>query len=51
MDELGKLLIHTRDEVVAKRRRADDLEREAKGLRQEADELERLADLARSSSR
>jgi|HubBroStandDraft_5_1064220.scaffolds.fasta_scaffold101054_2 hypothetical protein len=50
MDALGKLIIHTRDEVAAKRKRATELEREAVTLRKEADELERVADLARSST-
>lgn len=47
MDKLGERLIRDRDLVAEKRSLADDFERKAKRLRSEADEIERLAELAR----
>lgn len=51
MDKLGERLIRDRDLVAEKRSLADDFERKAKRLRSEADEIERLAELARLTSR
>jgi hypothetical protein len=47
MDKLGQRLISDRDRVIDMRRRADALEREVSRLRNEANEIERLAELAR----
>lgn len=47
MDKLGERLIRDRDQVSALRSLAADLEGTARRLRTEADEIERLAELAR----
>lgn len=47
MDDLGKRLIRDWEVIAQKRARANELEKEARTLRQEADEIQRLAELAR----
>lgn len=47
MDELGNRIIDDRDAARIKRALADKFEREAKQLRREADEIERLLEIAR----
>lgn len=47
MDNLGKRLVHDPEIVRQKRLLADRLEREAREHRRNADEIERLAELAR----
>lgn len=47
MDELGSRIAKDNAEIQRKRSEAYDLERQAKLLREEADELERLLELAR----
>lgn len=46
-DALGARLIRDREESRQKRMRADRLEREARILRRQTDEIDRLAELAR----
>lgn len=48
MDALGESLIRSRDRIRDKRTLADQLERRAKQLRQEADNEERISELSRS---
>lgn len=47
MDELGKRIERDRAEIYAKNAEAERLEHRAKTLRREADEIERLLQLAR----
>lgn len=47
MDDLGKRLIKDRETAEAWRQEANRLEHRAKALRRDADELDRLAELAR----
>jgi hypothetical protein len=47
MDDLGQRLINDRAAVIQRRQLADELEQEAKKLRREADEIERLSELSR----
>jgi hypothetical protein len=49
MDVLGSRIIKEREVVSIKRALADKLERDAQQLRREADEIERLLELARSA--
>lgn len=49
MDKLGERLQRDRQLVMEKRMAAEKLEREARRLRREADEIERVAELARSA--
>jgi len=50
MDALGKRLIEDRETAAKWRRRADQLEADAKKLRRDADELERVAEMSRLQS-
>lgn len=47
MDKLGERLIKDRDLVAAMRRDADEMERKVRELRHQADEIERVSELAR----
>lgn len=47
MDDLGNRIIKDNAKIQCKRSEAYDLEKQAKLLREEADELERLLELAR----
>jgi hypothetical protein len=47
MDELGQRIIRDTEAIAAKRDRASQLEAEARKLRRDADEMERLLELAR----
>lgn len=47
MDALGNRIIADRAQASFNRSRADELERQARKLRAEADEIERLLELAR----
>jgi hypothetical protein len=47
MDELGNRIIADKAQAAYNRAQADVLEKKAKALRQEADEIERLLELAR----
>lgn len=49
MDDLGKRIVADEAQISFNRTRADEFERQAKRLRQEADEIERLLELARQS--
>lgn len=48
MDELGQRIIRDKELIREKRKMAHDLERRARQLRDEANETERLLELARS---
>jgi len=47
MDELGERIIRDKATVLEKHKLADELEKQAAHLRREADEIERLLELAR----
>ncbi|MGY3581391.1 FtsZ-binding cell division protein ZapB [Bradyrhizobium sp. USDA 4341] len=49
MDQLGQRIVDDRATIRAKRLEADELEERARRLRQEADEMERLLQLARTN--
>jgi hypothetical protein len=49
MDALGKRIERDRAEAAQKRREADEKEKEAVKLRRDADEIDRLCELARSA--
>jgi hypothetical protein len=49
MDELGNRIVADEAQMAFNRSRADELERQARALRKEADEIERLLELARRS--
>lgn len=49
MDSLGARIVADRGEMALKRHQADNHDRAAKALRREADEIERLLELARLS--
>lgn len=49
MDDLGQRLIRDRYLIEAKRQRAGELKQEAEILLREADEIERLSELARAA--
>lgn len=49
MDKLGERIIQDQSEVAKKRSEANQLELQAARLRREADEIERLLNLARAS--
>lgn len=47
MDNLGNRIIADKGQAAFNRARADELERQARKLRSDADEIERLLELAR----
>jgi hypothetical protein len=47
MDELGNRIIADEGQIAFNRAKADELERQARALRRDADEIERLLELAR----
>lgn len=47
MDDLGKRIVEDRAQIAFNRAKADELERQATKLRSDADEMERLLELAR----
>lgn len=47
MDKLGDRIVADKAQIASNRTRADLLERQAAALRREADEIERLLELAR----
>ena len=49
MDKLGDRIVADQAQISFNRTRADEFERQAKRLREEANEIERLLELARQS--
>ncbi len=49
MDDLGKRIIADQAQIAFNRSKADELERQARVLRRQADEMERLLEDARRS--
>lgn len=51
MDELGQRIVRDTARVLEKRKLADELERQVSSLRNEANDIERLMELARTAHR